>query len=1028
MLAISLLGQTHITLDGELVTGFISAKAPALLAYLVVESERPYRRTALAGIFWPEQTDSVARKNLRDILFNLQKVLRNRDAEPPYLIVNRNDAQFNRGSAYRLDVEQFTALAAACETHRHKRREICPSCAARTEAAADLYRGDFLAGIHVGGSDVFENWQTLHRERLHQQALAGLYHLTRYHTRRREFAQARQVAQRQVTLAPWLESAYQQLMALFAWEGQRGAALAQYELCRQRLATELAVAPGPETTTLYEQIKAGITAGQEIATSLLPRPLNPRSNIPPQTTPFFGREQARRQLADFLQDPQRRLLTLVGPGGSGKTRLAVEAMTESLYVFEHGVFLAPLAGLDDPDQLPLTLAAALGLPLAGAKPPQTQLLNYLREKELLLVLDNFEGVLEDGRSPAALDLLIDILNHAPGVVLLVTSRQLLGLQAEQLLDLDGLDFPPAANEGDPAKFEAVQLFLDRARRVQPRLETNPDSLAAATAICCLTAGLPLGIELAAAWARTLPIPQILQAMKASLDTLATSRRDVPARHRSLRATFDYTWQRLPSDAQRAFSELSVFRGGFAAAATGVTDSVLDTLAARSLVQLDGNGRYQLHEMLRQFAAEKLREQPGRETAVHDRRCAWVADFLQQWGTPLKGGGQLEALRQIDAEIDNIRAGWQWAVSNRKEAEISRALGAVATYYDIRGWFQEGEAMFGRAAAAVEADSVLYGRLLAYQAGFNHRLGRYEQAQPLFEKCLALFEKRSALAETVFPLNGLAVIAMSRGQFAPAKQFAERGLAVAKEYGKQFEKSKSLDILGVVARHEGRLAEAKPLLQASLRIHELIGDQFGLARSYNHLGNCAVAENAFDDAFAFFTRAMEICREIDYRFILPYLLNSLGIVTGHLNKYAESQKYYRESLALFQELGDQFGEGMAFDNLGHISEKMGDDFTAAGYFRDAIRLGLAMESQALILDAVGGIAKVSAKSDNITEALELAGLVLRHPGCRVETKQNLESVLDICRLSLAEDRITAILSGGQEQSLTETAAAILTQPG
>ncbi len=1022
MLALSLMGQPLITLDGDPVTGFVSQKASALLAYLAVESDQPHGRPALAHIFWPDQTEAVARKNLRDILFNLQKLLRNRDANPPYLIITRHTIQFNNDSAHSLDSKAFTDWMTASETHCHKQIETCRLCAHRLQQAIELYRGDFLSGTFVSGSATFEHWLALNRERLQQLALEGLNHLARFHARRQEFTQARRFAQRQVELAPWLEIAYRQLMALSALMGQRGAALAQFETCRQRLAVELDVPPGPETMALYEQIKAG---RHPLTTASLPIISPPPRQIPAQTTTFLGRKQEQLAIADCLQNPDCRMLTLVGPGGSGKTRLAIQAAADEVTNFEHGVFFVPLAALESAHNLPLAVAEGLNLALIGNKPPQTQLLDYMREKEMLLVLDNFEGLMGDGRQTTAPDFLTNILQNAPRVALLITSRQPVGLQAERLFDLEGLSYPDADVQTDFERCDAIQLFLERACWVQPNFKAeSEETLTAIAAICRLAEGLPLGIELAAAWVREMTSHEILEGMIQSLDTLATSRRDVPPRHRSLRATFAYSWDMLSLDEQCAFCDLSVFRGGFVAEAAMADKQTLSALVEKSLLRRGADGRYQIHELLRQFGDEKLRQDPAAELAARDHHCAWTASFLQEWEPHLKGGRQLAALTQIGSEIENVRAGWHWAVAQKKEKEIVQSAPAVTLFYDTRGWFQEGWEMFNQAAAAMPDSGVLYGRLRAYQAAFAYRIGDYEQAHDLFQQSLALFRRLKAIPETTYALNGLAAIATFRGQYAEVKQHAAESLTIAQKTGDYYEEARSLDILGIVARYEGHMQDAKTYLQASLKIHERLGNQFGLARSYNHLGNAAVSEGAYEEALTMFSNAREISRAINYRFLMAYLLNNLGNVAVHLQKHQEASSYFQEALTHFKELGDQFGVGLAQNNLGHIGLLTGDDEEAEKLFRAAIQAGLSMQSLALVLDALVGIAALRSREGQKIEALALATLILHHPATRSETKEKAEPLSAELTETLPAEQAAAARSQGETLSFTEVTAAIL----
>jgi DNA-binding SARP family transcriptional activator len=381
-LSIHLLGPFYVTLDEEPVTEFESNKVRALLAYLAVEADRPHSRDELIGLLWPDQPERTARRNLSQALFNLRRTIRDDDVTPPFLHVTRRAVQFNLESDQWLDVAQFVVHIAASETHAHSKLEACKSCIQHLEQADALYQGEFLAGFFVDDSGPFGEWGTLRRERFHRQVLDAQYHLARHYERRRNYERARHYARRQVELEPWREEAHQQLMRLLVRSGQRSAALQQYEICHRILADELGVEPTDTTTRLYRRIRSVPSIGAH--------------NLPPQATPFVGRASELRDTGGRLVDPDCRLLTLTGAGGIGKTRLAIQAAHENRAAFLHGVCFVPLAPLQSTEFLVPTIASALQLPLHSEMDPKEQLLDALRECEMLLLFDNFEHLIEDG--------------------------------------------------------------------------------------------------------------------------------------------------------------------------------------------------------------------------------------------------------------------------------------------------------------------------------------------------------------------------------------------------------------------------------------------------------------------------------------------------------------------------------------------------------------------------------------------------------------------------------------------------------
>ncbi|MBN1937628.1 MAG: SARP family transcriptional regulator, partial [Anaerolineae bacterium] len=636
-LCIDLFGSFYVTLDGKPLTGFESNKVRALLAYLIVEAtDRPHSRDALIGLLWPDCDERAARRNLSQALFNLRQTIRDREADPPFLSITQQTVQFNPDSDYQLDVSRFEALVAASEAHAHTLLETCAPCIRQLEQVLALYRGEFLTGLFVDDSVFFEEWALLRRERFHRLALDKLYHLANHYERRRDYDRARRYAQQQIELEPWREEAHRQLMRLLARSGQRSAALSQYERCRRALAEELGIEPDEETLTLYERIRA---AGESCP-----------HNLPPQLTPFLGRKEELAEIAERLEQPTCRLLTLVGPGGIGKTRLALQAATEQVGYFLNGVFFVSVATVNSPRFLAAAIAEAIGFVFSGEKDPQMQILDYLRDKEMLLVMDNFEHLLSpvskggeyDG--PEGTDLLVEILDDATQVKILVTSREPLSLRAEWLIDVQGLALPGPDGGAAVETYSAIRLFVESARRVNAGFAFAGETVPATIRICQLVEGMPLGIELAAAAVRSYPCEKIAAQIAQDLDFLATSMRDVPARHRSMRAVFDHSWRLLTPQEQAVFAQLAVFQGGFTSAAaqavahlaTGqrasTAERFLVALADRSLIQRWPDGRYAMHTLLRQYAAEKLGDSPAAQEAAIQRHAAFYMDFLAGQGS------------------------------------------------------------------------------------------------------------------------------------------------------------------------------------------------------------------------------------------------------------------------------------------------------------------------------------------------------------------------------------------------------------
>jgi predicted ATPase len=652
-LSLSLLGPLQILLDGQPLTGIESNKARALLVYLVVEADRPHSREALIGLLWPDQPDAVARTNLRQALANVRQVLGDRTTETPFLLITRETVQFNAHSDYSLDVATFISEVSVCERHVHRRADACHSCARRMEQALDLHRGDFLEQFHLNGSIAFDEWILNKRERLHRLALNRLHCLAEYHSRCGAHDRAYACAVRQLELDPWREEAHRQAMRALALSGQRSAALAQYETCRHILAHELGAEPALETMQLRDEIRSGSLRATDSSSHLPPE-------LPTSTTDLVGREHDLLKLIEIIESPSCRLLTLVGSGGIGKTRLATQIATDVRGMFADGVYFTTIASADATPTLIPSIANTLNLTLSGQKDPLKQLLDHLRhtKRQVLLVLDGFEHVLRDKNGA---NLIGELLAGAPGVTFLITSLEPLGLSGERVFHVEGMSYPhekSCISLQMAERYSAVQLFCSCARRVQPDFVLSEIELPHVVRICQLVGGMPLGIEMAAAWVRTLSCAEIVAEITSSLDFLSTSLHDVPERHRSMRAVLEQSWNLLTHQERSALCKLSVFRGGFEReAAQQIADaslSILSALADKSLVHRKEARRYELHELVAQFGYDKLRES-GEIEQTRARHAQYYLQLAEQAKSQLNGSERVQWLAWLENERDNIQA-------------------------------------------------------------------------------------------------------------------------------------------------------------------------------------------------------------------------------------------------------------------------------------------------------------------------------------------------------------------------------------
>jgi DNA-binding SARP family transcriptional activator/predicted ATPase len=711
-LALSLLGPLHITVDDRPISGLSAAKVRALLIYLTVESSHPHPRATLAELLWPEQPEQTARHRLRQALSVLRHALGDDAAAPSFLLLTRDTAQLNPASDVWLDVAVFANLLDVCDRHSHDQRTTCTECAVRLVQTAAVYRGSFLDQFAIGDSVAFEEWALVRREELHRRAIQALTDLATYHDLRGEATTACTYARQQLEIEPWHEEAHQRLMRLLAQTGQRSSALAQYARCRQILASEFGIDPEPATTGLYERIRAGALPGQadteplgneDLTTPALTsrRAGTQRHNLPHPLTPFVGRQREIAELSSLSQNPAHRLITMLGSGGVGKTVLAVEVARRQTGEFADGVWFVSLAPLQADSDIAPAIAKALDIQLSQPDHLEVQLIRYLRDHSMLLVLDNFEQVLSGAEFVATM------LREAPQLRLLITSREALGLLSETPYYLGGLDVPEALSEVPPHQNSAVQLFIQTAQRAQHRFVPDRQELMDIGAICRTVQGMPLAIILAASWANLLAPADILREIGQSYDFLEANSVDLPERLRSIRRVFTSVWNRLTSTERHVCAALSVFRGGFTRTAAqhvaGATLPILKILVNKSLLQHDPYTlRYDMHELLRQYAGEQLDVE--RET-VEQQHANYHLALVEQAEHHLFATDQIIWYRRIEDDYPNVLAAQQWFLERGQVEPALRMSGALGLFWQVREHIV-GEGKGWMEAALVLSDQAL----------------------------------------------------------------------------------------------------------------------------------------------------------------------------------------------------------------------------------------------------------------------------------------------------------------------------------
>jgi predicted ATPase/Tfp pilus assembly protein PilF len=854
----------------------------------------------------------------------------------------------------------------------------------------------------------FEEWSLLQRERLRRLVIVGLHHLVRYCLETHHYQAGIHHADKVITLDPYDEEARRQMMWLLWRSGQRNAALQQYQACRHFLSEQLNVEPSSTTLALYTRIRA--------------TPFPPPHVLPAPPALFVGREVEGDEINRRLASPHCHLLTLLGPGGMGKTRLAIEiAQTirqQRPGQFLDGIYFVSLVGLQTADSLPTTLADTLDMVFQGTEPAGQQLLHFLQEREILLILDNFEHLIGEH----SLALLGKILEKAPACKVLVTSRERLRLVEEEVFDLAGLAYPPPG-AAEVASYSAVQLFGQQARRVQPEFAPTGDEQEALVQLCRLVEGMPLAIELAAAGIRYFSCQDILQQLQRSLDVDFSPIRNRRSRHQNLRTVFEHSWSLLAAEEQQIAQRFAVFRGQFdmaaAEAVTQASRAQVALLLDKSFLQSYQAGWLDIHPLLHQFLSEKLNRDPEEMTAVRQRH----ADHFSQLSLDA-GQGTMErhyhALRKILLpNIENMIAAALWTAEQHDFANrrLVTLLERLIFYFNQLSWrFETLKITFRQLIEALQVrpdgsyeerwvTAVLQSRI-AYA---DFRLHAHERARPTLE---ALLPQASALkngALLSFCQHILGLLASRAGDYQTAFQYLESAVEAVKEYPSQYQwpvyrslgevalaagqldkaqqahetafalalERDSYDeaapiyelAMGSLAHRRGQLTEAQQRLTRAVELARMKASRLEIVLSLERLGWVMADLGELETAHRLLTEAEQLISELkvanalkDSR-ILAFVKLAQGWqaeCAGHLSL---ARTFYEQSATMFERVADRVAHSMALAHLGRCCLHLGERETAEHYLQQALTTFQAWDHRGGIALALIGLGLVYQASGN-----------------------------------------------------------------
>ena len=755
-------------------------------------------------------------------------------------------------------------------------------------------------------------------------------------------------------------------------------------------------------------------------------------NLPSPRTSFVGRTDELASIDRMLDEPDCRLLTLVGPGGVGKTRLALEAAARRIDRYQHGVHFVPLVGVPAPDLLAPAVAESLQFQVDNAHsaiPARDQLVDFLRERATLLVLDNFEHLLD------ARDLLTQVIEQAPQVELLTTSRERLHVQSEWVLDLDGLaNGSGNGNAGDSA---AVRLFVDRARQVDGGYALTDSERPHVERVCRLVNGMPLGIELAAAWASTLPCTEIADEIGRNLGFLETSMHDVPERHRSLRAAFDQSWRLLSDDERRVFSRLAVFRGTFArdaaAAVAGAGLAELHSLMSKSLVRRAGVGRFELHELLRQYAVERLEAEQMELADARESHAGFYVGMIAERADALLGGRMMEARDELRVEIDNLRAAAEWAVVRWTEDDARAVLASLQAFFWAHDW-HEGSQTFAQLVEVLEpspgstldagqASNVLL-CALAYQTYLGSALGYDERLDAIARACLPVLRERRLTRELGVCLLALGTNDCYRDVYAESAVSLEEAVDVARSAGDHLIVAGSLSWLGFVRLLLDDLTGAREAFEECREVAAELGGPLMLGFAISKLGLLADAEGDYVTAIRLHLEARELFARAGDEAGAGYTQSRASMSAYCVGDYEQAMEHALAGYEGFEHANHRWGMTAALCRLGFAAAALGRFDESREHLRRALELAREMQATSLLLHALSGIGVLLCREGADTRAAPVLMFCLEHEAMPAAYRLVAQPTLDELRERLDPEELAAAREAAAGLDLDELASDTL----
>jgi predicted ATPase len=945
-----------------------SRKAQALMVYLACTS-KSHSREVLADLFWSESSQTRALSNLRDAIHALRTHLE------PFIDITRYSIALNPESGVWIDVAELESALAL----NHERGDtITAETAIKIEMALKLYQKDFLEGFYLRGAIGFEEWQVVERERIRLVTLDGFLSLVQHHLEEENYKKGIHFARQALDLEPLMEVVHRQLMRLLALSGRNSEALVQYETCRQILEKELCVEPSEETKVLYESL----LQGKKLPGSFTRHPLH---NLTLTLSNLIGRDDELVQIAKQLDDPGCKLLTLLGVGGIGKTILGLHASAAAVNNYPDGVWLVELAALSEEDLLPDEIAAVFGVSAQEARSGigvTDILIDYLKDKTLLLVLDNCEHLIE-----ACASFVDSLLNGCPNVKILATSREAFGIYDERIFHVSPLSLPPLESSmAEVESYPAIQLFLERAVNVQPSFHLSEDNSSALAEVCRQLEGIPLAIELAAARVRVISLDQIARRLQDRFRLLTGGPRTALPRHQTLQATMDWSYGLLPQLERALLRRLSVFSGGWSLKAAEdivsfrkiVQQEVLDllcNLVDKSLVLVEDQGtrvRYGMLETVRQYGLQILSEQ-GELEETSQRHASFFVQLAEQADEGLRDARQGESMNVLDTEHDNLRGALRWATDNNKADFAFRLVGALGWFWFMRGHWKESWRWFHKANDLKSISKpIIRAKAICRAGGLQIIRGNMIGTVELIEQAMDIYRESGDEEGLAWSLNLMGQSkTWSDKEFDQAMPYLSESVELFSRLGNDWGVAFTLPFIGQVVEFQGEYERSINLQKKGIAIFERVGDEWNQAYSLYLMGGSATRNNDYQLAERTYEQCMKKCSLIKDKVMEAHALKGLGQLALQKDDREHMEEIYLEALEALQKIGDENCVAATLRGLGEVAQRKGDYAKGAKLLGQSLltyeKLGLD-DYVVILIDRFASLSAESGKKDRAARLL------------------------------------------------------------